>query len=172
MILPESYYNTFPNLSQDAVVVGPPDIHYNCIAYSINCTKLFIQPIEKRFQPVKHNLDGTIDFWPTELECSWELSNILKFYRMFKYELHENDNYTMKFRKIALFCNPNTNDVTHAALQIGPNIWRSKLGPATLLQHQLYDIEGEIYGEVRCFVRRPRTIPKEYDFEVLERYLK
>ena len=92
-------------------------------------------------------------------------------YKMFGYELCDDERFEKDYRKIAIFCHKDTDVVTHAALQYGLGIWTSKLGDSYTISHSLRDLEGNEYGEVRCFVRRPRTVTKEFDFGVLSRYL-
>lgn len=170
-MIPFSLTKLFPRLNPyTADVIGPVSIRYNCIAHTIGSRHFHIWPTDNR--PYDESIPESPVFWPTELPKNESLSNFLKMYELFGYERCDDDSYSEKYRKIAIFCKKGTNIVTHGALQYSQNIWTSKLGDGPVISHRLYELEGNMYGEVRCFVRRLRTITKEFDFEVLGRYLK
>ena len=119
------------------------------------------------------NDEGFVSFWPNDLNDSETLDNFLKFFYKFKFELCNNDNYEPDYQKIALFCIPGTNKVTHASLMRGNGIWSSKIGYYHVILHQLHSIEGKDYGEVCCFLKRPWTVYKSgLDKTIIDSYWK
>ncbi len=42
----------------------------------------------------------------------------------------------------------------HAARQLANGRWTSKLGRAEDIEHQLHDLEGEVYGTVALLMKR------------------
>ena len=161
----------FPNISPSAEIISYPDRRYNCVMHALGGKSFYIQPIPKQYCPVIPGQYGEKFFWPTDFPFDFSVETMIEFFKLFKYEICEDDSYSLKFRKLAIFADK-ANDFKHVALQFGPDIWTSKLGYENILKHSLADISGGTYGNVYCFMRRPRTIPKEFDFEVFERYLK
>ncbi len=57
------------------------------------------------------------------------------------------------FEKIAIFANAQ-GIPKHAARQLATGRWTSKLGKMEDIQHDLRDIEGELYGAVVLLMKR------------------
>jgi len=76
------------------------------------------------------------------------------------FEPCENGEYEEGFEKIALYINQLGN-VTHAARQISPTAWTSKLGPMIDIKHDLLSsledagLTDDDYGKVGQFLKRP-----------------
>ncbi len=62
------------------------------------------------------------------------------------------------FEKVALSVGQD-GAVLHAARQLVDGTWTSKLGEAWDITHELEKLEGEHYGQVACFLRRPLPRP-------------
>ena len=167
----ENLISLFPRLTSYAKIVNPANERYNCVMHALGGKTFFIEPLELSEQPIFPTTQGIIYFWPTGFSDKPTVDNYVKLFNLFKYNLDDGDSYSIKFRKIAIFCYSGTNIFSHVALQIGPDVWSSKLGEGAVLQHHLFELEGGMYGNVYCFMRRPRTISKEFDFEVFGRYL-
>jgi hypothetical protein len=60
------------------------------------------------------------------------------------------------FEKVALFTNDQATP-THAARQKNDGRWTSKLGECEDIEHNLRDLEGELYGSVVLVMKRPLT---------------
>jgi hypothetical protein len=73
------------------------------------------------------------DFSPCGFNCSWE----------------------SQFEKIVLLYDKKDN-FTHAALQVAPLIWKSKIGEYSDIQHPLKAIFGGSYGKRCIFMKRIR----------------
>jgi hypothetical protein len=56
------------------------------------------------------------------------------------------DSLESQYEKVALFAKDGR--VTHAARQLPSGRWTSKLGSDVDIEHELYAIEGEVYGTV------------------------
>lgn len=169
-MIPDFLLRWFPKLNVYTTdLIEDVNPKYNCIAFTIGSRSFRMWPIDIR--PLEIISPEIRIFWPTELPNDDSLDNFIEMYKIFGYELCDNEKFEKDYRKIAIFCRKDTNIVTHAALQNRSGIWTSKLGDSYGISHMLRDLEGQKYGEVRCFVRRPITITKEFDFKVLGRYL-
>ena len=117
-MIPFSLIDLFPNLNPfTSNVIAPASIRYNCIAYTIGCRYFHIWPTSNR--PYDQSIPSRPVFWPTELPNSESLNNFLKMYELFGYERCDDDRYSDKYRKIAIYCKTGTNIVTHGTLQFG-----------------------------------------------------
>jgi hypothetical protein len=58
------------------------------------------------------------------------------------------------FEKVALFADASSRP-THAARQLANGSWTTKLGKAEDIEHELRDLEGDLYGEVVLVMKRP-----------------
>lgn len=106
----------------------------------------------------KH-LDGFLIFWPKSLSLDKSLNNFVKMYKLFKFEICDNDDsFEENYIKIAIYVN--NEGVTHACRQLHTkdNIWASKLGDSVVIRHRLYSLESEKYGKVACIMKRHISI--------------
>ena len=170
-MIPQEIIKLLPGLRLDltAKEIGPASNRYNCIMHVIGGRLPNIWPTESK--PIDVDVMGVKTFWPTDLSNDDSLETFISLFKKFKYDICDDESYDSKYRKIAIFCKKGTNIVTHASLQKDEAIWTSKLGQSILIQHLLYSIEGDAYGTVRCFMRRPVTITKEFDQSVIWKYL-
>ena len=51
-------------------------------------------------------------------------------------------------------------------------LWTSKIGHGPVIKHKLNALENGVYGNVRCFMKRPRAITKDLDIKVIQSYIK
>lgn len=170
-MIPQYIKQQCPELRFDSLagVIGPESLKYNCIMYVLGGRSINVWPIDER--PVTFNIVGTKVFWPTDLSTDASLDNFIKFFNKFKYEVCDDDSYEKDFRKIALFCSDKTGAVTHAALMHNEDIWTSKMGYGPVIKHRLSSLEGSVYGSVCCFMRRSKTIAKDFDINVIASYI-
>lgn len=170
-MIPSYIKLNFPGLrtDSDADVLKPESERYNCIMYVIGGKYPNIWPMKER--PITRNDVNELVFWPTDLSAEETLDNFLKFFEKFKYELCGDDSYEDGYRKIAIFCQKDSDVVTHAALMYDKVFWTSKMGHGALIKHKLYSLDGGAYGRVRCFMKRPNTITKEFDMSVIQSYI-
>lgn len=173
MIDLEYYKKKFPSLKWDKKlkVFGDMDLKYNCVSHTINVDQFNVWPQEND-KSFYMNTVGTISFWPKELPINKSLNNFLNFYQIFGYKEISDETLDKSVRKIAIFCKEGTDLVSHVSLMRGENLWSSKLGYGPLIFHQLHSLEGKEYGEVKCIIKRPITIKREYDWNIVNRYIK
>lgn len=73
---------------------------------------------------------------------------------MFGYSISENEELETDYEKIAIYINPDTERVIHAAKQIESGKWTSKLGPYKDIEHTLDSLTGQDYGIVAIIMKR------------------
>jgi len=95
--------------------------------HALGGKSFYIQPLPKEVCPICIGECYEKLFWPPELPYDFSVNIMLNFFKMFRYEICEDDSFSLKFRKLAIFADK-ANDFKHVALQIGPDIWTSKLG--------------------------------------------
>jgi hypothetical protein len=79
----------------------------------------------------------------------------VKAYETLGYETCANGDFEAGCEKIAIFVG-NNGEPTHAARQLGPNKWTSKLGGSWDIDHQLNAVAGGLYGTVAQYMHRPK----------------
>lgn len=121
-------------------VTSPESKKYNCIAWTIGRVDRWIWPI--RF------------FWPINIERNLKLSSFVDFYQSFGYSMSDDDKFEEGYDKIAIYINPDTERVTHAAKQIESGKWTSKLGPYKDIEHTLDSLTGQDYGIIAIIMKR------------------
>lgn len=96
-------------------------------------------------------------FWPATIKREETLEAFISFYRLYGYELCLNGSYEEGFEKVAIFEKREKEGIpTHAARQIGPNLWTSKLGEEWDVSHTLDSMSGGIYGSPVVFMKREK----------------
>jgi hypothetical protein len=141
----------FPGLGTDLNFVTTSDrsYNYNCIAWSVIVNDKFMWPSA-------NSLDGT--FWPSDIPREETIDAFVKMYSAKDYIICSDWQYEELFQKIAIYINPANGLVTHAARQSIDGLWTSKLGQLEDIQHtNPYTIEGEQYGKVSTFMKRPNS---------------
>ena len=97
-----------------------------------------------------------VTYWPDEETQDADVREFVKAFRLKGYEMCDNAEMEKGYRKIALYVIPGTTECTHAARQLSTGYWTSKLGESYDIQHETpFTIQGDIYGKVYCFMRRP-----------------
>lgn len=123
-------------------VTSSESIDYNCIAWTIGRDDIWIWP-NPRF------------FWPEDIKCDNRLSSFVELYQKFGYSICNYDKLEIGYEKIAIYVNPDTNGVTHAAKQIKSGKWTSKLGPYKDIEHSTLDsLAGGDFGIVATIMKR------------------
>jgi hypothetical protein len=133
--------DAFPRLTQrNHRLTSPPDVGYNCIAWSLCNTEHWWQP-------------GL--FWPVETSRDDHGIGALEgAFRAFDYEECPDERLEQGFEKVALYGSGFV--YTHASRQLPDGKWTSKLGKAEDIEHDRPDdVAGGLYGEVVQFMKRP-----------------
>jgi hypothetical protein len=136
----------FPGLADgDFRVTSPKTNRYNCIAWAAGDINNWWWPSA-----------GTREFWPPLVPRERTLSAFEQAFATLGYVACSSDLVEAGFEKVAIFAEP-SGLPTHAARQLSNGRWTSKLGTMEDIEHDLKDIEGEIYGEVIRILKRPIT---------------
>jgi hypothetical protein len=80
---------------------------------------------------------------------------LIKFYETFGYSETPTGEYEEGFEKIAIYATA-FGKPTHAARQVGPTTWASKLGNWYDIEHTKDAVSGGSYGEVVKYMQRPK----------------
>src|SRR5262249_30079084 len=124
-------------------VTSPPDRAYTCIAWSVGKCDQWWWP-----DPIGES------YWPPEAPREETLPAFILAYAGLGFEPDATESVETGFEKVAIFV-ATGGKPTHAARQLPSGRWTSKLGRSEDIEHDLRDIEGEIYGTVAMILRRP-----------------
>ena len=135
----------FPNLVREGyTVASPADPYYNCIAWAAD--------------------DHLYWWWPGHTDCYWpntvpeedtEAAFVLAF-ESIGYVECDGPDFEIGFDKVALY-SADDGTIEHAAKQVGPDQWSSKIGENEDILHTLEGLEGPLYGTVKHYMKRPTT---------------
>lgn len=134
----------FPNIKETGYKVTSSATElYNCIAWTIGRDDIWVWP-------------GSKGIWPTNIKRDNKLSSFVDFYQMFGYYMSENDQkFEIGYEKVAIYIDPKTEGVTHAAKQTESGKWTSKIGPYVDVEHGTLDsLAGPDYGIVAIMMKR------------------
>jgi hypothetical protein len=135
----------FPKLmKKDHTVTSDQDARYNCIAYAADIT-------DKKFWP---NWDPDYT-WPKDIPRAVTIEAFIAFYGQYGYSGPSDAGFDATKDKVAIFVDKRGTP-THAAKQIGPNKWASKLGNSYDIEHARDAVSGGLYGEMAHYLERPK----------------
>jgi hypothetical protein len=138
--------NTFPSLAKKAhSVTSDPDVQYNCIAFAIGRTDKKIWP---EFHP-DH-------YWPPGVFRGDAMASLIKLFESEGYVAAKDGKFIAGTEKIAIYAMASSGRPTHAARQLGPDKWSSKLGSWYDIEHSEKSIAGGDYGDVVLYMQRPK----------------
>jgi hypothetical protein len=145
----------FPKLqNSNYKITSPEDPRYNCVAFSVGCTTLFFQLLER---PSKTY------YWPPGIPRDDTLECWIQLYTIHGYKPCEIGDLEPNVEKIAIYVGA-TGEPLHVARQLVSGWWQSKLGQGQDLEHEtLESLEGydmDEYGKVACFLSRPLRSPE------------
>ena len=133
----------FPNIGSWRRT-SPRDASYNCIAYAAGCTG-------ERWDV------HVFYYWPGGAERSMEVRALQSCFKAIGFSFCDDGSRERGFDKVALYGSGGR--WTHAARQTARGTWSSKLGDGVDIEHSsvecLYD---SAYGEVVCYMRRPKGV--------------
>jgi len=136
------------------VVTSCPYDQYNCIAWAaaddVAIERLPVSS-DKRNDWWWPHQDG---YWPDGVPYELTLEAFIEVFEGIGYSLCSNAAYEQGFEKVAIFTKDGV--PSHAARQIGPSKWTSKLGKFADISHKLLAIEGDEYGRKTVILKRPR----------------
>ena len=117
---------------------------YNCIAWAAG------EDNQKWWPGV-----GPHAYWPDDISEELDLQSFVSAFSTLGYKKCSDGNLANGVEKLAIFAKA-SGEPTHAARQLSNGRWTSKLGREEDIEHDLADLEGELYGHVTCFLMRPR----------------
>ena len=133
----------FPNLSSSQYgKTSDQNGLYNCIAYAAGDTSTW--------------WDNKA-YWPQKAKKGKTTQHLVGVYRTLGYQVCDNGELEEGFEKVTIYAN-RIGNWKHAAKQLENGHWSSKLGEEEDIFHSTPKaLEGEIYGAVAQFLKRPRA---------------
>lgn len=148
----EDIIENFPLLADDVdfKITSKSTPDYNCIAWAYHFQNRWMWPGGQE----EKSYDGFL-FWPDGVADSEDVSAFIEAFVQKGYLICDSDEHEEGYQKIALYTKQGTTICTHAARELHNGCWTSKLGAENDIQHgSPYTIEGDIYGEVYCIMKR------------------
>ena len=137
-----NFFNNFPqSIFEPFTITSPTTVRYNCIAWAFEDDSKWYWPD-----------DTKLYYWPPTVPRELTVEAFKKLYALKNYIVCADGSYEKGFEKIAIFSNNNI--PTHAARQIGENLWTSKLGKHEDVSHSLTAMQNGCYGNVAVFMKR------------------
>src|SRR5580765_3357608 len=137
----------FPGLARGGFqITSPIDKRYNCIAFAANDLANWWWPFPADAKEVH---------WPAGVPRDETVKAFRAMFESLGYGECNDDVMEPGFEKVALFADGEI--PRHAARQLENGRWISKLGEREDIEHNLRDLECDIYGIVVLIMRRPRT---------------
>jgi hypothetical protein len=134
----------FPRLAAEGFqYTSQPSRAYNCVSWAADVDTI-------RWDPVP--LDG---YWPASALPEFSVPGLVSAFQTLGYKECLTADYEPGYERIAIY-GTSEDDATHAAKQIGPSQWSSKIGDLEDISHTLDGLVGDRYGMVMRFMRRPR----------------
>ena len=139
-----------PNLTQaNCQITSEAKRAYNCVAWAAGDTRRWWWPIR---------LPG-VNYWPKSAPRELTIEAFVAAYETLGYSSCGHGRPEANVEKIALYARFNGRALTptHVARQLESGVWTSKLGPCEDVSHiTVDDVGGPLYGEVVCYMSRPR----------------
>lgn len=133
----------FPNLRNTVFAkTSEKTQRYNCIAWAANDTNRFWWPSK-----------SGVGYWPNSDDTPTPDVFHVAFGALGYLEVTD-ATLDAEYEKVALYFNPQTKLITHAARQLPDGYWTSKLGRFIDCTHELSGLEGKDYGVVHSILRR------------------
>lgn len=138
-----------PNLSDhNCTITSKATPSYNCIAWAAGDSSRWWEP-DQFF----------LYYWPPGIPRVFTVDAYMQAFGTLGFRLCFDGVLEEGIQKVAIFASgpPEAERPTHAALQLPDGTWTSKLGECEDITHQTAgDVDGPCYGQVRCFLARPR----------------
>jgi 3'-phosphoadenosine 5'-phosphosulfate sulfotransferase (PAPS reductase)/FAD synthetase len=92
-------------------------------------------------------------YWPPGVSLECTVQSFAEAYSRLGFEPCPSASLEPGYEKIALFAK--RGEPQHAARQLPNGSWTSKCGQLEDIEHDLGALEGDAYGNVEAFLRRP-----------------
>lgn len=144
---------SFPGLAKSPFrYTSPIDRFYNCIAWAAGINHVWWWPDgdPPRFE------------WPASAPRQVAMNAFIAVFQTVGYAVADNADESLEpgIEKVAMFADAD-GFPKHAARQLPTGQWTSKLGEAEDIEHELRALEGDLYGTVVVFLKRPRVALSE-----------
>jgi hypothetical protein len=153
--LSQEKLKAFPNLTQGEYFVSSNDtsnapIKYNCIAHAVGDNQQW-------WWPDHLGMVGYKVYWPSGVSCEVTLEAFIDAFKTKDFMPCEEMNTDLEpgYQKAVLYVDQDTNEPTHAALQLASGAWTSKLGDWEDIEHaSLSGLECSAYGKIAKVLKR------------------
>jgi len=134
----------FPDLQRNGYqITSPRDREYNCIAWAAGDTTRWWWP-----DPAEEG------YWPAAAPVQETLVAFVAAFATLGFGRTDSETLEPGVEKVALFAKDGVKP-THAARQLPSGRWTSKMGRSEDIEHDLRDLEGDVYGAVVVVLQRP-----------------
>jgi hypothetical protein len=136
-------YPLIPSLNKrNNDITSDADPQYNCVAFAAGVTNRKWWPL---FQP---------DFyWPPGAPKINSIGSFVTAFSTLGYVECEDGSFEEGFEKVAFYVR--NGQPTHAARQVGPGRWKSKLGDWYDIEHTNDAVSSGHYGQIEKYMKRP-----------------
>jgi hypothetical protein len=143
---PKPYRQVFSALTdENHIETSPTDNQYNCIGHAAG-SRLWWWPADV--------IGGAI-YWPPGIPRDLTIEAFISAYATIGYaDCGQDGRLEEGFEKVAIYAKDGVPQ--HAARQLDTSYWTSKLGRSEDISHHLEHLEGEQYGNVVRYLKRPR----------------
>lgn len=136
----ESLKRRFPDLFHTSfTVTSDPDDTYNCVAWALHDDTNWWEPHGQAYWPINYKDDS--------------LDGYITMFRAMGFERCSTDEPEEGYEKIAIYVDRD-GGFSHVARQIDLEYWTSKCGQADDIFHYLKSLEGDLFGNVKVFMKR------------------
>ena len=138
----ENLRRIFPNL-RDFTITSPEDDRYNCVSWAAGATGFRLWPIGD-------------NEWPPAVSEREDVSAFIDAFALLRFEPCDSGDVEDGWERVAIYALDGI--VKHMARQLPNGRWTSKIGDFEDIEHASPgELEGEAYGAVAQFLRRPRA---------------
>lgn len=131
----------FPKLSNTGYEISSDaSTKYNCIAWAAETTERWWEPSPRRY-------------WPPGTPRDLSTQAFIDAFESIGYQICKDEGLQSDFQKVAIYTNQ-SGTPTHMARQLENGRWTSKLGTLEDIEHDLEDLTGSDYGQVKVIMRR------------------
>ncbi len=146
---PERLERWFPKLVAGGyriTSVESPD--YNCLAWAVGDGSQWWEPVRP---------PQTQYYWPTGAPLDDSISSVAHALQLCGYESCLDGGYELNYIKVAIYGSEGV--FQHAARLTPTGSWASKIGCFEDIEHDSLELlEGDEYGNVVAFLRKPETL--------------
>ena len=145
-MLGDDYYKRlFPLIIDFELLPNGESYDFNCISHTIGIDDDICWP----------HIDGDY-YWPVKKETTKECFDLFYEYHGFEKIKFLDFSYDPKYTKVALYTK---NGIpTHACIQHNYIYWESKIGSAGIIRHDLFEIEGDSYGQLTQIYKKLKVV--------------